>query len=310
MKNQTSISKATEAHQSNLQLQRDQHPLVDDQTFPSMEAYVSQLIHRKAYEEVARLVAGKTVLDVGCNVGYGLQVLASSAASIAGIDVSPKAVESAKRRLGSTADIRAYDGVRCSFESGSFDVVTSFQVLEHVSDTPAYFSEIIRLVRPGGIVVFTTPNARLRLDPGMKPWNQFHVREYTPAELKELLSARFDAVEVRGLFGNEELYEMERNRCERARAAARARPAGLRLAFRKTMKRALPWLASARNAWRVRARIAKEKERLAPAELNRFSTRDLFYKDDPLDDALDLMAICRGARKPSAFGSRQQQVEV
>ncbi len=296
MKTHTSISGATEAHQSNLQLQSEQHPLVDDQAFPSMEAYVSQLIHRKAYEEVARLVTGRTVLDVGCNVGYGLQVLAASAASVAGVDVSPKAVEAAKLRLGSTADIRAFDGVRSSFASGSFDVVTSFQVLEHVSDTPAYFSEIIRLVRPGGIVVFTTPNARLRLDPGMKPWNQFHVREYAPAELKELLSARFDAVEVRGLFGKDELHAVERNRCERARAAARSRPAGLRLALRNTMKKALPWLASARNAWRIRTRVAKAKMRLAPAELARFSTSDLFYKDDSLDEALDLMAICRGPR--------------
>ncbi len=88
MNKRTPVSMAAEAHRSNLRLQVEQHPLVDDRSFPSMEAYVTHLIHLKAYEEVSRLV-GKAVLDVGCNVGYGLQILASTAASAAGIDVSP-----------------------------------------------------------------------------------------------------------------------------------------------------------------------------------------------------------------------------
>jgi len=270
--------------------------LVDDQTFPSLEAYVSHLIHLKAYEETAQLVAGKAVLDVGCNVGYGLQVLASTAISVAGIDVSPQAVEAAQKRLGSVADIRLYNGVQSSFAPRSFDVVTSFQVIEHVSDYNAYCSEVIRVLRLGGMVLLTTPNARLRLDPGMKPWNEFHVREFNPSELKELLSTWFDVVEIRGLYGKDELYQIERNRGERARTEARSKSARLRPTLRGAVKRVFPWLVPVRNALRIWTKREQEEVRLARSEMARFSTQDLFYKTDSLDEALDLMAICRGLR--------------
>lgn len=293
MSKQTPDLMAINAHQSNLQLQAVQHPLVDDQSFPSLEAYVSHLIHLKAYEEAARLIAGKAVLDVGCNVGYGLQVLASTAISVAGIDVSPQAVEAAQQRLGSNADIRVYNGMLCSFASRSFDGVTSFQVIEHISDYNAYLSEIIRLVRPGGMVLFTTPNARLRLDPGMKPWNEFHVREFTSSELKELLSTWFDVVEIKGLFGKDELYQIERSRGEKAKIAARSQPSRLRPALRGAVKRVFPWLLPVRNVLRTWIKGEQEQVRLSQSEMAQFSTQDLFYKTDSLDEALDLMALCR-----------------
>jgi 2-polyprenyl-3-methyl-5-hydroxy-6-metoxy-1,4-benzoquinol methylase len=294
---QTSISITTNSHQRNLHLQAEQHPLVDDQSFPSIEGYINHLIHLKAYDEAARFVAGKAVLDVGCNAGYGIEVLAATATLVAGIDVSPQAVKAAQTRLGAKADIRLYNGVQCSFAARSFDVATSFQVIEHVSDYKAYLSEIVRLLRPDGMVVFTTPNARLRLDPGMKPWNEFHVREFSPSELKELLSTSFDSVEIRGLFGEDELHQIECKRCARARVAARSRPASPRPTLGGTVKRALPWLVPVRNRVRKWTRREQEPARLARTDIARFSTQDLFYKTDSLDEALDLMAICRNARK-------------
>jgi len=284
---------AANAHHSNLQLQVEQHPLVDDQCFPSMEAYVIHLIHLKAYEEAARLVAGKTVLDMGCNIGYGLEVLASTAFSVAGLDVSPRAVAAAQQRLGPTVDIRVYNGTLCSFASRSFDAVTSFQVIEHVSDYTAYFSEIVRLIRPGGMVLFTTPNARLRLDPGMKPWNEFHVREFTPPELKELLSTWFELVELRGLFGKDELYQLECNRCARAKNAPKPQPARIHPTLRKTLKRVFPWLIPIRKTLRAGLKREHDPVNVARSEMKCFSTQDLFYRADRLEDALDLMALCR-----------------
>ncbi|MGA2463627.1 MAG: class I SAM-dependent methyltransferase [Thermodesulfobacteriota bacterium] len=289
----TGFPRATDAHHQNLQLQAEQHPLVDDHTFSSIEEYVNHLIHLRAYEEAARLVAGKTVLDVGCNVGYGIQVLSSTASCVAGIDVSPQAIKAAQERLGSAADIRLYNGVQCSFANSSFDVVTSFQVIEHVSDYHAYFSEIIRLLRPGGMVLFTTPNACLRLDPGMKPWNEFHVREFTGSELQELLLKWFGTVEVRGLLGKEEVYQIERNRVERAKIAARSQPARPRPSFKGFVKRVFPWTVQIRNMLRTYVKGEEETSKLARSQIERFSTRDLFYKTDHLEDALDLMALCR-----------------
>jgi SAM-dependent methyltransferase len=291
-----SAPSATGGHHLNLQLQAHQHPLVDDETFPSLEAYVSHLIHLKAYEKAAELAAGKDVLDVGCNVGYGVRVLLSAASFAAGIDVSPRAVEAARRRLGSRADIRCYDGVRCSFPSHSFDVVTSFQVVEHVSDDAAYFSEILRLLRPRGIALLTTPNACLRLDPGMKPWNEFHVREFSPPELQSLLTKWFDAVEVLGLFGEEEPYRIERNRLEAARTAARSPWKRSLRNLKRAAKRLFPQAARIRNMMRPSPRAQPKPAGIDRAQIDRFSTRQLFYKKDRLEDALDLMALCRVTR--------------
>ena len=164
---------------------------------------------------------GQAILDVGCNMGYGIQIMSAKAAFAAGLDVSPPAVEAAKKHLGNAADVRLYDGSRSDFPSQSFDLITSFQVIEHISDYESYFSELVRLLRPTGVALFTTPNSLIRLDPGMKPWYDFHVREFTPGELHALLATRFEEVTVRGMFGREDLYWIERNRVELARRVAR-----------------------------------------------------------------------------------------
>lgn len=283
-------------HQQVVRHQADHHPLVNDRTFASIEGYVGHLIHLRAYEEVSRLAAGKRVLDVGCNVGYGVEILLSTALSAAGIDVSPKAIGVARRRLEMRADIRLYDGVRSDFAPHSFEVVTSFQVIEHVADYSIYFAEITRLLCKDGLAVFTTPNACLRLDPGMKPWNKFHVREFRPHELRELLHERFDVVDIRGLFGTNEIYEIERQRLERARAAARlpARQSGA--VFRAAVRRWFPWAVQVRNGMRAHAKRGRAIQTLDRALLDRFGTCDLFYSGESLEQCLDLMALCRAPK--------------
>jgi len=287
--------RAADEHQRNLQLQALAHPLVENHVFRSIEEYVLYLMHRKSYEEAATLCVRKDVLDWGCNVGYGMEILLSTASSVSGLDLSPAALETARKRVGKAArDIQLYDGTRCNFADSAFDVVTSFQVLEHISDYETYFREILRVLRPGGVVIFATPNAALRLVPGMKPWNEFHVHEFTAIELQEFLSKWFAAVDLRGLFGKEELYSVERNRVERAKRlatkAARARP--IRAAIRRFVKRAVPWLV------RIRAKVLSRRPGAQPppldsSQLPPFSTRDLLYKDSDLDEALDLFAVCQ-----------------
>jgi hypothetical protein len=127
----------------------------------------------------------------------------------------------------------------------------------------------------------------------MKPWYKFHVREFTPAELRELLGKWFEAVEVRGLFGRGDLHQIELNRCERAKIRARAKPAKFGPAVRKTMKRAFPWAIDVRNALRSYANRNHQTPVLDRADIERFSTTDLFYRGERLEDALDLIAICR-----------------
>src|SRR5262245_14333530 len=87
------------------------HPLVSTEEFGTPEGIVLVLMDRKAYEEAGELAAGKTVLDWGCNDGYGLELMKARVSSVAGLDSAPHCIEAAQDRLPDVADsIRLYDG--------------------------------------------------------------------------------------------------------------------------------------------------------------------------------------------------------
>lgn len=209
-----------------IRLQAEEHPLIDDKAPESLSEKCLHLMHVKAYDEAAARAAGRDVLDVGCNTGYGTVRLVPTARSVTGVDVSPAAVAAARSRDGGeSVAFAVIDGLGLPFPDHSFDLVTSFQVVEHVADPVPYLQEIRRVLRPGGIAILTTPNAAIRLDPGMTPWNRFHVREYRAAELEAALGEVFDGVEVLGMFGVPTLYDLEIARVDANRRGVRARQA-------------------------------------------------------------------------------------
>ena len=192
-----------------------------------------RLIHLKAYADAAERAADRSVLDIGCNDGYGTVMLARRARRAAGIDVSRHAISVARGRPDAAGiDFEVVDGGPLPFPDDSFEVVTVFQVIEHVADVAPFLDEIRRLTAPGGTVLFTTPNAAIRLDPGMPPWNPFHVREYTAEELHLALTPSFASVLVRGLFAPPAVAELEIARSAAARDRARhPRPWPVQLAL-------------------------------------------------------------------------------
>jgi SAM-dependent methyltransferase len=209
-----------------VRVQAEEHPLIDDKAPETLSEKCLHLMHLKAYAEAREHTAGRDVLDVGCNTGYGTVRLVGDARSVTGVDVSPAAVEAARTRPGGEGVVfQVIDGFGLPFPDASFDLVTSFQVIEHVADPGPYLHEIRRVLRPGGRALFTTPNAATRLDPGMTPWNRFHVREYRAAELQHVLGDVFDDVEVLGMFGVPTLYDLEITRVDGNRKLVRKRAA-------------------------------------------------------------------------------------
>ena len=131
-----------------------------------------------AYHEAARRISGD-VLEIGTGTGYGVEI------------VAPQAV------------VPPLD-----LPSGSFDFVISFQVIEHIKHDMELVREVHRVLRPGGKFILTTPNIRMSLT--RNPW---HVREYNPDQLRNLLGSAFASVEALGVFGNERIMEYyEKNR--------------------------------------------------------------------------------------------------
>jgi ubiquinone/menaquinone biosynthesis C-methylase UbiE len=205
-----------------IRLQAEEHPLIEDEPPTTPGAHVQRLVHLRAYDEAVAHAAGRDVLDVGCNTGYGTIRYAPVARRVVGVDVSPGAIRAARQRApDGRPEFLLTSGSELPFPDDSFDLVSSFQVLEHVPDPLVYVREIARVTRPGGQVILATPNAAIRLDPGMTPWNRFHVHEYLAAELRELLLQVFPRVRVRGLFGTATLYETEIRRVDAARRRIR-----------------------------------------------------------------------------------------
>ena len=110
-----------------------------------------------------------------------------------------------------------YPGCRSGGQSGvvplgdaAVDVVVNFQVIEHLWDQPQFITECLRVLRPGGLLLISTPN-RITFTPGSDtPVNPFHTRELNAAELAELLTgAGFRIDGLYGVFHGPRLLEMD-----------------------------------------------------------------------------------------------------
>jgi SAM-dependent methyltransferase len=153
--------------------------------------------HEAAYLALRERCAGAVVFEAGCGEGYGADLLAGVAKRVIAADYDPPATHHAARAYPSLDVLRA-NLAALPVASGSVDVVANFQVIEHLWDQDGFLAECRRILRPGGILLVTTPN-RLTFSPGQdSPLNPFHTRELAPDELVDLLHANGFTVEFRG----------------------------------------------------------------------------------------------------------------
>ena len=158
-----------------------------------------------AYDVVRGWAAGKSILDVGFGEGYGSAYLAEVAREVVGVDYNAATVREATERYARPnltfkhADV--FD-LPAELTRKKFDIVCSFQTIEHMDDQERFVKILQAQTAPGGMVIMTTPN-RLKFP----SFNPYHVREFAPEELRELLSRHFPSVQVHGVFGDAEVLE-------------------------------------------------------------------------------------------------------
>jgi len=117
--------------------------------------YQSQ--HRTMSRVMGPPVPGARLLDVGCGVGERLESFGRLGYEVHGLDFLPAAVEHLRARLGIDATCGDIDELDQLFPESSFDVVTAFQVVEHVHDARALLARCFRVLRPRGWFVATIP---------------------------------------------------------------------------------------------------------------------------------------------------------
>lgn len=158
---------------------------------------------------------GGRLLDVGCGDGRLLTTVEGHFAELTGVDISPVAIEEARRHLDGRATLLEASVEALPFAAGAFDAVACLAVIEHVFDPYQAVAELRRVVGHGGTVVVVVPNLaylrhRLELLAGRMPitalapspdtgWDGAHLQYFTWRELRRLLRwAGFEPVEVSG----------------------------------------------------------------------------------------------------------------
>jgi SAM-dependent methyltransferase len=153
--------------------------------------------HMSRYMLAARFLDGGAVLDVGCGCGYGASYLASrGGGDVLGVDISPEAVGFAESRYGRPGLAFGVMDARSLALAGPFQVVTCFEVIEHVDDAPRVLAEISRVLAYRGVFLVSTPDKATYVAGGAGGTNPFHVREYTRGEFEELLRPVFPHVRL------------------------------------------------------------------------------------------------------------------
>jgi SAM-dependent methyltransferase len=227
--------------------------------------------HVAAYALAEPELGPGRVLDLGCGVGHSFHLLAPR--ETVGVDLDADALAGQDRETV-VADMRALP-----FPDGSFGSVLSVQSLEHVPDPDRVLAEAVRVLGPDGVAVFVTPN-RLTLGRPDEIIDPYHHIEFAAPELRALCERHFGSVAVRGLFGSArymELFDEERRRLARLLALD---PVRLRRAVPIALRRRLYDLLLRRH------RRADDPRALA------ITPADFELRDDGLDAALDLVAVC------------------
>ena len=147
--------------------------------------------HLHRYAMAMELASGKKVLDVACGEGYGSRLLAGVAAEVAGVDIDEATIKHATQKY-QAPNLHFITGAADAipFEDQRFDLVVSFETIEHHDRHEEMMQEIKRVLKPGGMLIISSPDKLYYSDvPGYK--NPFHVAELYSEEFEALISKHF-----------------------------------------------------------------------------------------------------------------------
>lgn len=174
--------------------------------------------HQFAYDyarDVARKMKASTVLDYGSGDGYGADFLAEhlTEVDIYATDIDEASVKEAKDK---------YRRKNLHFihmkDLKKYDLVVSYQVIEHVEDVEEYLRQLQGMLNKSGKIIISTPDRRYRLTVNQAPWNPYHLREYTKRGLLRDIQKVFPDGRILQLSGDKNMLRIEYSRVASSRS--------------------------------------------------------------------------------------------
>lgn len=154
--------------------------------------------HIQRYRFAVEWVKDKKVLDAACGEGYGSRLLSQYAETVVGMDLDQTAVDNANEKYG-TKKLSFIQGniESLPFEDATFDVVVSFETIEHVDEKTQkmFLQEIQRVLKTDGVLIMSTPNKKIYTDL-VHSVNRFHVKEFYEREYMDFLHEEFQNLAV------------------------------------------------------------------------------------------------------------------
>jgi 2-polyprenyl-3-methyl-5-hydroxy-6-metoxy-1,4-benzoquinol methylase len=158
-----------------------------------VEAAKQAAPHLARYNFAQKFVIGKNVCDVACGVGYGSSFLAKTALKVTAMDVSPEAIEwGSKYFSADNLKFLVADAAEPWPVEDEFDVITSFETIEHLDNPEAFLKNVYNHLLPSGMLILSVPNGprdEARTD------NPHHLHHFTDASLKNLIHKYFSQAE-------------------------------------------------------------------------------------------------------------------
>lgn len=180
-----------------IQRERATHPIeFSGERLTSGATGQVEIEHYHRYLLARQFCRGLDVLDIASGEGYGTALIAQVARSVVGVEIDHVAVQASRSE---------FQKPNLSFEQGdaraiplahqSVDVIVSFETLEHLAEQEQFLLELRRVLRPGGMLVISTPDREIYSALGQPP-NPFHVLELTRSEFEALLLKHFANITV------------------------------------------------------------------------------------------------------------------
>ncbi len=149
--------------------------------------------HVARYGFAEKYAAGRKVCDIGCGVGYGSNYLAQKAERVVAMDISEDAISWAGKHFG--RDNLRFLAANAAQEwpvYESFDLVTTFETMEHVENPDDFLGQIYEHLSPGGTLILSVPNGPRDKE---KTNNPYHLHHFTEDDLKRLFGKYFSKTE-------------------------------------------------------------------------------------------------------------------